>query len=132
MTPLQLYTEDCTVLLERALLGKTIAVFGEDGNGLHGRSDTPKFFVVESLRVELQPDNSSPSMFRGEVQIYLSGYSSDECGHICTDKNFDISIGELLAAASIDKSIFSWSDLSLQGRKSVNLTIDVPKLLGWV
>lgn len=125
-----LLQEDCVVLLERALLNRRVSAFGEDGLGQHGASDTPRFFRVEAVFVELEADHDDdPSLLAGSAQLFLEGYDAADVGHICTDANFMISVNAHLAAAGVEPCL-AYSAVEDQGVHYVQLDIDVGKLLG--
>jgi hypothetical protein len=124
--------EDCTTLLERALLNKTVFMFGEDGNGRHGRSEFPVYSEISEIRVFLSSDDDdNPSDVHGIVQLHLPDYDCTVHGHAITDQNLRISMNMLLQAACIDVDALTWADISQQGLHSVAFSIDVEKLLDW-
>lgn len=123
-----LVEEDCTIVLERALIRKTLNAFGEDGCGQYGRKDTPSFFDVVDIRVDIDDAN----LLDGKVSICLRGYDSDDVGHIQTDRNFDISLNAALADAGISKDALSWAPIHEQAKGCVTFNLDVSELLGWV
>lgn len=132
---LQMISQDCTILLQRALLGKTVVAFGDDGDGKYGRSSVPKYFVVNDVSVtasfDLSTSNRPHEGYTGEVSIGLQGYSSSDGGHILTDQNFKIAIRQYLLQESIDADALSWAELSDQTSTSVVMKIDIKKLLSW-
>ena len=127
-----LIEEDCIIALERALLGKTLCAFGEDGLGQHGRSDSPHYYDVVDVNVHIDADDDdSPTIVSGGLIVTLLGYDSNVTGHIMTDGNFDISLGDALEAAGLSRQCLAWAPLSAQGRSSVVFHIDVGELLEW-
>lgn len=124
-----LLEEECTVLLERALLRQTLCAFGGDGLGKHGRSDTPRYFDVTDLRITVDADD--PINIMGMVSICLRGYNADDVGHIKTDNNFEIALNTVLAKAGISKQALSWASIDEQVQGCVTFHIDIPELLGW-
>lgn len=127
-----LIEEDCTVLLERALLRQTLVAFGEDGCGKYGRKDTPSYFDVVDVRVNVYVDDeNSPTVISGGISICLHGYNANDVGHIKSDKNFDISLNVALAAAGISKDTLIWAKIDEQVAGCVTFYLDIGKLLGW-
>ena len=127
-----LIEEDCTVLLERALLRKTLCAFGEDGFGQHGKKDTPSFFDVVDLRIDIHVDDTQmPRTVSGVVSICLRGYDHRDVGHIKTDKNFDISLAQALCDAGITKNPLQWAEIDEQIDGCVTFYLDVGELLDW-
>lgn len=120
---------DCTILLERALFGRLVCAFGEDGCGQYGRSDTPAFFLVKAICVEIGVDSSNHSVLTGKAWLHLDGYNSIDNGYILTDKNFEISIRKLLVDESIDPQALTWGDFNEQGADFVVMKIDIDQLL---
>lgn len=118
---------DCSILLERALFGRLVCAFGEDGFGQHGRNDTPVFYLIKRLIV-LVESHSSPTL-TGKVWLFLDSYDSADHGLIQTDKNFEISLRKLLDEQKIDSKALSWGALADQGSDFVVMNIDVHKLL---
>ena len=127
-----LIEEDCTVLLERALIRQTLCAFGEDGFGQHGRSDIPHYYDVVDLRVNIEADDDhQPTVVSGTVSICLRGYDADKVGHIQTDRNFDISLNAALSAAGISTKSLMWAPIDEQAHGCVTFYLDVAELLGW-
>lgn len=121
---------DCTILLRRALVSHVVSAFGDDGCGKHGRSSTPVFYTVSNVEVELGADDEdSPTVLTGTAWIFLQGYDASKVGYILTDKNFEISIRQLLITESILPDALKWADISDQGECTVAMTVDVEKLL---
>ena len=120
--------EDCKVLLERTLLGKFLCAFGEDGCGLYGRKDTPSFFRVDGLHIDISVENS---LMVGKLSIQLNGYDENDVGHIQTDKNFDISLNELLKSEGISPEALCWASIEDQVHGCVTFDLNITKLLGW-
>jgi hypothetical protein len=129
----QLLEEDCTTLLERALIGKTVCAFGEDGNGQYGRNDIAQWFTISRVKVDVVcDDNDDPILIFAAVAITLDGYHADTFGHIATDKNFEISLQKHLSAHHIEPNTLVWPmPISAQGPHSVTMDIDIPRLLAW-
>lgn len=120
---------DCSVLLIRALLNKTLVAFGDDGLGKYGRSTYPKTFTVRDMDVDvILDDDGSPSCV---ATLYLTGYDAADVGHIYTDQNFLISVRSALKADHIDPSCIEYSELCLQGDSFVTFDVDVKLLLDW-
>ena len=125
--------EDCKVLLDRALLGKDICAFGEDGFGQYGRNDRASWFKVNDIDVEItMDDEDDPTEITGTVALTLEGYDSDVHGYIMTDKNFEIRLRNLLQAAHIDPNCLTWQDnADDQGIWTVVMNLDVGLLMEW-
>lgn len=121
--------EDVEILLVRALAGKTLAAFGEDGLGKHGTCDRAMFFAVDHLAAEIEIDMDDK--VTGLVFISLDGYDSKTNGYICSDQNFLISLRKHLADHDIDPSCLEYADIDVQGNDYVVLEIDVIRLLDW-
>ena len=115
---------DCTILLERALLGKTLCAFGEDGCGKYGRCECPGYFTVSTVDVTISTYGHS-----GSVRLALTGYDSTVTGHIATDRNFEISLAQHLTNHDIEPRALTWGNEELQGRSYVTMLIDVNTLL---
>jgi len=127
-----LIEEDCILLLERALLRQTLCAFGEDGLGQYGKSDTPHYYTVVDLRVNIEADDDhQPTVICGTVSICLRGYDADVVGYIQTDKNFDISLNAALIAGGLSAKSLIWASVSEQAHGCVTFYIDVAELLGW-
>lgn len=120
---------DCSVLLIRALLGRNVAAFGEDGLGKYGTSSLAQFFTIEDIDLDVVIDQNDDIV--GAVSLKLAKYKSSQVGHICTDLNFMISVKKLLADHHIDPACVQYSDLCLHGEDYVSLDIDVERLLDW-
>lgn len=118
--------EDCTVLLERALLRQTVCAFGEDGCGMHGKSDTPAFFDIVDIHVDVVELHAA---VQAKASICLRGYNHNDVGHIQTDKNFDISFDAILKASNIPRNAFTWAPIDEQLQGCVTFYLDVTKLL---
>lgn len=127
---IQELSNDCRILLERALQGKEIACFGIDGFGQHGQSDQAKRYKVSFLLVDLVDDQDQDVPI-GFASIFLEGYKSTTFGHISTDQNFKLSLNELLKQHEIRADCWSWAPVSLQGDDAVVLKIHADKLLEW-
>lgn len=124
--------EDCKTLLERALLHKTLFMFGEDGNGQYGKAEFPVYSEVSEVFVSLKADDDdNPSDVHGIVRLTLPDYDSTVHGHAITDQNLRISMNILLQAALIDPLALTWADITQQGLRSIAFSIDVEKLLDW-
>lgn len=121
---------DCSILLFRALHGKPITAFGDDGLGRHGRSQIPRTFLISDLEIFVEYKENKVDVL-GYVCIDLQGYNATDVGHICTDQNFLISLGSLLSKAGIDPNCLTYEKIDSQGADYVSMHIDVPKLLQW-
>lgn len=127
-----LIEEDCILLLERALLHKTLNAFGEDGLGQYGKWDTPQYFDVTHIFVTIRADDdNAPTIVSGKVLVRLLGYDSDVTGLVITDKNFDISFQNALSEAGVPLDALILLPADEQPRFSVAFDIDIGKLLNW-
>jgi hypothetical protein len=132
MTILEELRQDCRILLERAMLGKTIFMFGEDGNGKHGKSEFPRYCKITGVGVSMQADDDdSPSDIHAVAQLRLEGYDSEIHGHAITDTNLRISLNMLMKDGAIDPACLDWADITLQDRHAIVLELDVGMLLDW-
>jgi hypothetical protein len=122
--------DDCQILLQRALNGKTLACFGIDGFGQYGQCDTAQMYSVHDVAVELYEvyDTDYPEAI---VIIMLNGYDAYQYGNLSTDRNFQISLNALLRAQEIDTQCWDWCDQSLQLEHSIVLKIDPKRLMQW-
>ncbi len=127
---IEVVAEDAVTLLERVFIGKHITAFGEDGFGRYGRSSLPHTFEAHTIHVEaVDLDPGIISAIGIQLTVELDGYSaSDFGGSMATDQNAMISIQKLLAAHHIDRSAFTWADISLQGENSIVLQTTAQKL----
>jgi len=129
-----LIEEDVQILLDRALLSKSICAFGEDGLGKHGRHDRASWFKIKSvdITIECDEDDDYPEEIQGIASLKLEGYDSTVVGHIMTDHNFKICLDAFLKNTDIDPDSLTWpDDLEMQGDDFVTLNIDIGLLLGW-
>lgn len=117
--------EDCSILLNRALLDQKIVTFGEDGCGIYGKNIIPQYYIINALEIEI---NEIDNKFYGEVFIYLADYNSNIFGHICSDKNFEISIRKLFLSNFINPNIIQYSSIEHQFNHGVSMKFD-PKQL---
>lgn len=107
MNDADIANEDVRILVERALLGKTVACFGEDGFGQHGRSDQPHHLTIEAIEVittEKWPDAVTMTF---TIEVFIAFPEDQYDGRklcVLTDRNFEISFGKLLDAECIDRS----------------------------
>lgn len=127
---IQELSNDCKILLDRALQGKEIACFGIDGFGEFGQSDRAKHYKVGFVLVELH-DDQDHDIPKGFASVYLDGYKSTEFGHIVTDHNFKLSLNRLLQDHDIRTDCWEYGPAFLQGNDHVVLKIHVEKLLEW-
>lgn len=124
---LQEYIQDCKILLDRALLNKSIVCFGADGNGQYGSSQYPKYFKVIDIQVNVYSDEDD--ILFGTASIFLDGYDSKENGHVATDLNLKISLNQLLINEMITTSCWTWAELQTQGENFFTINFDVMQLL---
>ena len=131
-TTLSLLHDDVEILMQRALTGAKLTMFGEDGNGKHGVSTFPVTATVRSISIYLSADNEDDcDNLTGAVELYLDGYDASITGHAITDANLRISLNMLLKAQSIDPAVLNWHEIGYQQTNSIMLKIDVPLLLDW-
>lgn len=128
----EIISDDCLVLFTRALTGKTVCAFGEDGLGQFGTSSYPLWFDVDRVDVELEyiDDHGAFLLERCLLRVNLKNYDSRVTGHIMTDQNFLISVREHLKEAEIHPEALEWpADLGTQGETFVALTINLDKVV---
>lgn len=120
---------DVDILLTRALLDEQMVAFGEDGLGEHGRCDQPQYYKV--LEVSSFITFDTDDNVSGIAYIILDGYDAATFGHICSDKNFEICLKNLLKKEEIDPNCVSYSSITEQGDDYVTVDLDVAALLEW-
>lgn len=122
--------KDCQILLQRALLRKTLCAFGLDGNGQFGTDSRAHYYEVNSLIVDVE---SASNIFnpQGSATILLQGYDAGAYGHIFTDNNLRIAINKCLKDQHIKAECWTWGNLGSQGSTFFTLDLDIPKLLDW-
>ena len=129
--------DDAMILLERALLGKQVYGFGEDGLGEHGRSYFAQTYEICALEVILpavgdDDDNVSYDVDEMWVELSLTDYDAELQGHLMTDRNFKLSIDKLLKAADIDTCALTWpKTLEGQERYTVRMKVNANALVCW-
>ena len=121
------FANDCSILLDRAFLGKTVTCFGSDGNGLFGQSVFAKSFDVSEIEVIVSYDNDG--ILTGIARISLENYRSTDCGHVVTDCNLKICINDFLKSEYINSECWQWAPISEQGENYFTITFDVHELL---
>lgn len=115
------------MLLEKALLGKTVCAFGEDGFGQYGRHDQAYWFTIKSVEILVY---DGLYKIDASVVMRLEGYDSNVLGHIMTDKNFEISLRSHLKAARLDPESLKWQkNADYQGVWTVAMDIDLDTLM---
>jgi hypothetical protein len=124
---LEQFASDCLVLLQRALLSKTLSCFGADGNGQYGRHLFAKHFQVADIDVTVNAD-SDDDLF-GTAKIALLGYNSADCGHVATDMNLKIAVNNALQSEYIHTDCWSWAPLEDQGSCYFTINFSPNKLL---
>lgn len=122
--------EDCKVLLGRALLDKTVNVFGIDGMGQYGTHHQGLQYTIDAISIDVEANDDMTDV-RAVAHIALDGYNAMVYGDVATDRNLEISINELFKAYAIDTNCWRWSDQESQGMISFTIKIDVVKLLSW-
>lgn len=125
---LRVIEDDCGIVLSRALSGKHVVAFGEDGCGKYGRSSMPRTFKITGVDVEISGTSASPT---GIVFVALDVYDSKTDGHVATDKNLEISLNFLLDSWAIEHDCLKFAPEDQQGDKFFTMIIDIPKLLLW-
>jgi hypothetical protein len=125
--------DDCRILLERALVAKLLAMFGEDGNGDYGRNDRAVFTTIQSISMKFveDPEGQQGSDIYGVLGLFLLGYDARLYGHATTDTNLRISLNVLLDAAGIDREALYWAPITMQGQHTIVLFVDIGLLLAW-
>lgn len=126
---IQELTNDCEILLRRALLGKTLACFGADGDGEYGQSYYAKHYLVKGINVTILQDSDENTW--GLARITLDGYDSSVFGHVVTDNNLRISMNREFANEFIESSCWTWADITEQGEDFFTIQFETNKLLGW-
>jgi hypothetical protein len=126
----QMVESDVSVLLLRALLGKTLVAFGDDGLGKHGRCDVPQYYEVQDLDICINL-NEADDTADGVVFISLTGYDAMRFGLILSDQNFLLSVRAALDAVGIDGSVLTYAEFAVQDQHDVAMAIDVKRLLDW-
>ena len=124
---IQQYTDDCNIMLKRALLGKSISCFGSDGNGKYGQHYFARHYTILDVSCRVYADEDE--QLHGEALIAPLGYSFSDHGHVATDKNLEISINKLFDLEYIDHDCWSWAPLEDQGSLYFTIKFDPNKLL---
>lgn len=119
---------ECMAILTKVLVGQEVFAFGVDGYGKHGKSNTAFRFTISRVIVSLDADNDD-DLPPAQLTIALDNYSSLTCGDICTDKNFEYALNNLLSSAKIKTDCWSWMPVNQQGGNYVLLSLDVRKLM---
>lgn len=123
---------DAEVLFRRALLGKTITCFGEDGFGKYGRNELPVSFQVEQISIELEdmdPSSFDLDTIQASLFIFLKGYSASSYGGTAaTDQNALLSIQQLLKEHEIDTTAIEWAPVREQQEGALVLSVELEKL----
>lgn len=133
MTTLDIIREDVTILISRMLKSNDeVFMFGEDGNGLFGKSDQVFRSQVGLFDVSITADDDdNPSDIHCLLKLYILGYDSTVTGHAITDKNLEICLNIKFKQESIDPTAWDWAHPSVQGKDYIALIIDVTKMLDW-
>lgn len=114
-------------MFEQALLRQTLCAFGEDGFGKYGKHDIAQYFLVSDISVDIMADDDNmPTVITGKLSICLRDYDADVVGHIVTDQNFEISLGQKLKAAGISPKALTWASINEQvpGCVTFNINLD--------
>ena len=125
----QALESDCSVLLFRALYKRPILAFGEDGLGKHGSCNNAQHYTICNLEVFVEID--SEDLPSGELHIILTGYDSDDFGHICTDQNFMIDLRKRLSFELLNPDCLSYASIKKQGKDRVVMDINVLALMDY-
>ena len=123
--------DDCAILLNRALRGKTLACFGVDGGGKYGYSHNAQNYNVFDVLVELT-DNEDDDVPFAVALLMLDEYDANQFGHLVTDQNLKFSLNRLLKEQEIQPACWDWADISLQTQHIVVLKLKVDKLIEWL
>lgn len=123
--------DECIVLLDRILTGKTLTFFGEDGNGQHGQSVFPVVARIRCFNFEFEAFSDDLDETVAYVRIFLDGYDATVTGHAITDANLRIDLDRLLSEWNADSSTLDWAPVDLQGPDFITLAVDVKRLLSW-
>jgi hypothetical protein len=121
--------QDCEVLLNRALSGKVLTIFGEDGNGSYGRSNFPVFAKVQDVVANVINDDLTQFPILVRAQIFVSDYRATQYGLAITDENLRISLNSHFAQHEIKPNCWRWADATDQGVESISLIFDSELLL---
>jgi hypothetical protein len=125
------FQEDASALLNRALLGKTLSFFGEDGNGQYGQDYFAHHCPVNDVTVFVKNYSDDAVEIDAVAMIFMDGYSAKAHGHAATDINFRLSLNTFLKAQHIDPTCLDWATEDEQGESCTVMKIDLGKLLEW-
>lgn len=124
---------DLEVLFTRALVGKTIFAFGEDGNGKYGRHEFAMNFTINNVECVVFEEDEADN-FKAILNVWLdSSYHSHALGNMETDCNALLSIRNHLKNASIDPNSIDWGEID--GNPfviSFNLNLKLLQLLYYI
>lgn len=118
---------DLQLLLFRALAGKDLVCFGEDGGSIHGYCPNPQKYTVlgvSSTLIEVEDDG-----LLCLLELELGGYHASNFGHMCGDRNLLISLDQAVAGDFIEKGAFAWAPISVQEPDVVALFVDIKKVV---
>ena len=121
--------DDCTIVLDRIFHGQSLIFFGEDGNGLYGKSTFPLTCRIRCINVEVISYSDDLSEVEALLRIFLDGYDSDVTGHAISDANLRINLNQLLALQMCRPDTLRWASVDVQGKDFITLEIDVQRLL---
>lgn len=121
---------DAKIILNRALLNKEVNAFGLDGSGKYGTSYTAKHFEISNVSavIDIYSDINDPFVY---VPLTLTGYNSNDNGHIVTDNNLKISLNRLFSEHSIDENCWDWADMNQQFSNGFTIRVNLASLLEW-
>lgn len=122
---------DAKILLERAFLGKTLAMFGQDGNGRYGQDYWARYCKVIAARALIINYSDDFSDISARAVLLLDNYSAAQHGHAMTDVNLRLSLDKLLKEQAIDPQCLSWSTVEEQLNGGIVLNLDIGILLDW-
>lgn len=113
---------DCSILLNRAFIGKTIYDLGIDG-----QSDQGTNFAIRDVQFILSIH--STGILTSTAYLNFTGCMSSGYKHLTSSLNATRSINACLADQHIDSDCWAWADLAEQGSEYITLTIYPFKLL---
>jgi hypothetical protein len=119
---------DAVILLTRAWTGRDLTAFGADGFGRLGRCDQPQTYRVTHVTARLLALPAG-AMF-ASATVHLAGYYAGAHGHVATDENAAIGLSGALAAIGADPACWAWAADDEQGLTSLEVLVDVDRLLG--
>lgn len=122
---------DCAILLERSLVGKSVACFGIDGFGIFGQTSQAQTYTIVTFNIIIDMNRDDVDFPSAKLELQLEGYDASTYGHVLTDQNFMISLNALLKAEEISHDIWTWGLAVEQPENGIILNLDIPALLQW-